>query len=78
MIRLRVKEVAEGQGLNIQALAVKSGIAYSTILDLWHDRARRIDKNTLSRLCEALGVGAGDLVVYEESGEKDLEPALAA
>ena len=65
MIKFRVREIAEGKGRNIQALADKSEIAYSTILDLWHDRVRRIDKLTLNRLCVALEVSPGDLIVRE-------------
>lgn len=65
MIKFWVKELAEQKGMNIQALADKSGIAYSTILDLWHDRVRRIDKVTLNRLCAALEVQPGDLITRE-------------
>jgi putative transcriptional regulator len=81
MIKFRVREIAEKQGLNIQRLASKSGIAYSTILDLWHDRVRRIDKATLNRLCEALNVTPGDLIIRDpddiELPELIGEPAFA-
>jgi DNA-binding Xre family transcriptional regulator len=77
IIKLRVREVAEAQGLNIQELSDKSKIAYSTVLDFWHDRVRRIDKDTLNRLCEALGVGPGVLIVREEGDEKNEAPGLA-
>lgn len=77
MIKLRVKEIAEAQGLNIQALSDKTGISYSTILDFWHDRVRRIDKSTLMRLCIALGVQPGDVIV-RENGEDIQTPELVA
>lgn len=76
VIRVRVREVAESQGLNMQALSDKSQIAYSTIVDWWYDRVRRIDKATLNRLCEALGVGPGELIVREEGEEKNEAPGL--
>ena len=76
MVRLRVKEIAEAQGLNMHSLATKTGISYSTIVDVWHDRTRRIDKETLSRLCQALGVTPGELLIFEEE-EDEMSPALA-
>ncbi len=76
MIKLRVREIAEGKGMTMQALSDKSGIAYSTIIDWWYDRARRIDKNTLNALCAALGVEPGELIVREvEATEKNGTPA---
>lgn len=76
IIRLRVREIAESKGMNMQALADKSQIAYSTIVDWWYDRARRIDKATLNRLCEALEVSPGELIVREEGDEKNETPGL--
>ena len=79
MVRFQVKEIAESQGLNMQKLADKSGISYSTIVDLWHDRTRRIDKDTLARLCEALGVSIGELLVWEQEPSTNKRmPALIA
>jgi len=63
----------------MQKLSDKSGISYSTIVDLWYDRTRRIDKETLARLCEALGVSTGDLLVWEqEQSVNKYRPALIA
>lgn len=76
MVRLRVREIAESQGLNIQDLANKSGVAYSTVLDLWHDRVQQINKRTLGRISKALGVKPGELL--DEDDQKNLEPLLAA
>ncbi len=69
MIRIKVREIAEGQGLNQQMLADKTGLAYSSVTDLWYDRVRRIDKRTLDRLCKTLDVSPGDLL--ERDGSKD-------
>lgn len=75
MIKFLVREIAEGQGLNIQGLSDKSGIAYSTIVDVWYDRTRRIDKATLSRLCAALQATPGELLEYVEDEEADSKRA---
>lgn len=68
MVKLRIRELAEAQGLNIQELANRSGIAYSSALDLWYDRVQRIDKKTIARVSKALGVRPGDL--FGESEDK--------
>lgn len=47
--------------MNIQQLADKSGLARSTISMLYHDKARRIDYETMDRLCKALDCMPGDL-----------------
>lgn len=65
MIKFRVRELAEQRGLNMQALADKSGVAYSTVLDLWHDRVKRIDKTTLNKICVALEVQPGDVLIRD-------------
>ncbi len=79
MVVFRVKEIAEAQGLNMQKLSAKSGISYSTVVDLWYDRTRRIDKDTLARLCEALGVSTGELLVWEqEQPANKYSPTLIA
>ena len=70
MVTLRVRELAEAQGMNIQALANRSGIAYSSALDLWYDRVQRIDKKTIAKVATALGVRPGALFgeVADEPG----------
>ncbi len=78
MVKLRVREIAEAQGLNAHSLSVKTGIAYSTITDVWHDRVRRIDKKTIDRLCRALNTTPGELFAYDPSEEEEIEvPELA-
>lgn len=67
MIRFRVRELAEARGWNIAALAEQTGFAYSSALDLWHDRVQRIDKKTIEKLCMVFEVQPGDLVVWEPS-----------
>jgi transcriptional regulator with XRE-family HTH domain len=74
MIRLRVKEVAEGLGIPDAAeLARKTGIAYATAYRLWRGDIggtsrgdRSIGIVTLHRVAKALGVKTSDL--YEEDG----------
>ena len=61
MTRLRVKELAESQGLNILSLSQKAQLAYSTVHGLWHDRTDQLNRKTLDRLAVALGVRVAEL-----------------
>ncbi len=63
MITLHIGKVAEAQGLNIKTLADRAGIAYNTAHGLYTGRATRIDLETLDRICAALNVSPGELLV---------------
>lgn len=61
MTRLRVKELAEAQGLNILALSQRTQLAYSTVHGLWHDRTDQLNRRTLDRVAVVLGVRVAEL-----------------
>lgn len=69
MIKITLRQLAEGRGLTMQKVADLTGIAYSTIVDWWYDRSLRIDKRTLATLCQALDVRVEDLVAFEPVAE---------
>ena len=48
----------------------KSGIAYSTINGIAHNKARQVSLDTLDALSEALGCQPGDLVVRESKARR--------
>jgi transcriptional regulator with XRE-family HTH domain len=76
---LRVKELAERQGLNITTLSFKSRLAYSTVFDFWHDKPLQLNRRTLDRLALALDVTVAELFGGEPAGEKspgNRRPAL--
>ena len=78
MVNLRVRELANEKGITtIKELAGRAGLAYDTAADLWHGRMQRIDRDVLARVCKALGVLPGDLLVFEDT-EEMLSPMLAA
>ena len=51
--RLKVSDVCEGTGL-----------ARNTVSDFYYDRSKRIDFETLNRLCSFLDCQPGDIMVY--------------
>jgi DNA-binding Xre family transcriptional regulator len=66
MIKFAVREVAEREGVkNPKELADKTGLFYRTCYLLWHGKARRLDLDTLEKLCTFLGVRPSQLIEFE-------------
>lgn len=66
MIRLRVKELAEEQGLNMTKLSNKSDISFNTIKAIFRDPYKVISTVHLVKLARALEVEIQDLIVIED------------
>jgi transcriptional regulator with XRE-family HTH domain len=68
MVRLKIKEVAEGQGITSAAeLARRTGLAFAKANELWKgelttDGKRSVGVLTLHRVAKALGVKIADLI----------------
>ncbi len=68
-ITMRIGELAKDQGLTIKALAARAGVAYNTAHSLYTSRATRIDLDTLDRICDALRVEPGDILIRRAAQE---------
>ena len=68
MIRLRIREAAEEQGLSMAKLARKADMDFKTVQRIFHDPYRDISISTLGRIAEALGVAATTLIIEEKPG----------
>lgn len=75
--RLRVKEVAQAQGMSMTKLHHRSEVAYGTIRKIFRDPYTEITITTLSRLAQALGVMTPELIedVADDEAMTDLPPA---
>lgn len=62
--RFRLQELLAAQGLTQTDVQLKTGLAYSTINELYNNKARRVDLNTLDVLCAILGCTVGDVIEY--------------
>lgn len=62
MLRLRVREEAEKQGLNMAQLARKADIDQRTLRRIYRDPTQEISTNVLGKLAAALGVSPADLL----------------
>ncbi len=55
--------------LNMQDVHVHTGLSRNTISNLYHDRATRIDYETLHRLCLFFNCAVSDLLVWKDDVE---------
>lgn len=62
MLRLRVKEVAQGKGMSMNKLSQKSEVSYNIIRDIFNHPTRTINTDTLNRIASALEVPVTDLI----------------
>jgi DNA-binding Xre family transcriptional regulator len=70
MIRQRIKEVAESQGINQGQLSRRSDVGYSTIRRIFDDPYYSINFSTLEKIAKALGVPAMELIEEVPDDEK--------
>ena len=62
MLRLKVREIAEAQGISRTRLSRLADTNYKTINALWNDPYRNVDTDVLNRVAKALGVATLDLL----------------
>lgn len=65
----RLSEHMGRKRINVSELSRMTGIAYPTILDLYHDRKKTIKFETVKRICDALGIPLSELFEYVPSGK---------
>ena len=68
--RFRLKELREARGLTQAALAVQVGVRQATISDLENGITRKDTLALIDRLCSALKVEPGELIVREKKGRR--------
>jgi DNA-binding Xre family transcriptional regulator len=71
MYRLKVREIAESQGISMSKLQRDADIAFRTVKLIFRDPYRDINLSTLDKLEQALGVSICDLI--EETPEESAE-----
>lgn len=72
MIINHVSRAMGERRLSMQEVARRTGLAYSTVHDIYHDKARRMDWNTLDALCQGIGVTSlGELFEYRPNVAPD-------
>lgn len=64
MIKFHLADLLESRGMNVKAFSDKAKLSYKTALDLKKGNSRRIDLETLEKICVALNVTPGDLLEF--------------
>lgn len=66
--RLRVREIAEQQGLTANKVAQRAGISLEVAYQIWRNESSpKLD--TLTKIAAALGCKVTDLIEEDESGQ---------
>lgn len=60
---------------SIQDVHEKTGLSRGTISCLYNDKAKRIDYDTIAKLCSLFNCDVGTLLVVEKQHYKDMEVA---
>jgi putative transcriptional regulator len=66
MIRCKLSRILGERRMHILELKRQTGLSYTTLSSLYHEKTSRIDFNTIDAICRALGVQVGDLFEYVE------------
>lgn len=76
MIKVRIKEKAEEQGIkNAHRLEIAASLSPAAAARLWKGEVEKISMETLDRLCRTLECGIGDLFIYEVGDFQSLLPS---
>lgn len=63
-IRSKLSTLMGTKRYNIQDVYEKTGLARSTIANLYHDKTQRIDYDTLDKLCTLFECSVGDIIEF--------------
>jgi len=69
-IRSKLSTLMGTKRYNIQDVYEKTGLARSTIANLYHDKTQRIDYDTLDKLCKLFECSVGDIIDYYDSNDE--------
>jgi DNA-binding Xre family transcriptional regulator len=65
MVKWTVREVAQRAGISsAYELHLRAGLHAGTANQVWYGRAKRVDVETLNKLCTVLQVPVGQLLEY--------------
>ncbi|MGG4034226.1 helix-turn-helix transcriptional regulator [Paenibacillus cisolokensis] len=74
MIINHLSEIMGRKRLKVSDVVAGTGLAINTVSGLYHDKVKRVDLETLDKLCSFLGVGVGDLLEHVPPEEQEKTP----
>lgn len=69
MIENKLSEVMGRKRLKVTDVVAGTGLAINTVSGLYHNKVKRVDLETLDRLCAFLEVGVGDILQHKKEQE---------
>ncbi|MEC0242788.1 helix-turn-helix transcriptional regulator [Paenibacillus dokdonensis] len=69
MIINRLSEIMGRERLKISDVINRTGLARNTVADLYHGRAKRVDLETLDKLCSALNCSTEEILQHVKLAE---------
>ncbi|EHQ88315.1 putative transcriptional regulator [Desulfosporosinus youngiae DSM 17734] len=66
MVENRLSEIMGRKRLKISDVVKGTELARNTVVELYHGRAKRVDLDTLDKLCSFLGVGIGEIFEHKK------------
>jgi DNA-binding Xre family transcriptional regulator len=66
-IKLRVKDIAEKQGMTRAKLARSADLTYETVHEIWKNEYKDVSISTLAKIARALQVEISELYVIEDN-----------
>jgi transcriptional regulator with XRE-family HTH domain len=66
MVRLQIKEIAQGQNMNRSQLQMKAGITMPLLNRYWNNRTTSVNLEALGKIARTLGVSVCDLFINNE------------
>lgn len=75
MLRLRVKEVAQSQGISMNKLSQRSEVSYNIVKEIYRNPYKEVTFHTINRLADILAVPATDLLedVTADHAQKEMQ-----
>ncbi len=61
-VRFRLRELLDERGMSQTELQTRTGLAYSTVNDLYNNKPRRVELETLDVLCDVLDCTIAELL----------------
>ena len=66
MIKSNLAVLLAERKMRVADLVKETGINKSTLYKLYNDESVRIDFETIDKICSALDIGVGDLLIYKK------------
>ena len=67
MVKILIKDIAEGKGISMRKLAKKSEVTYRTIQRIYNEPDYMPTLPTLELIAKALGVSIADLILEDHT-----------